>query len=159
TSDKRRRFKNELAFLTKTNHSNIVNVVDHGVARGELTGPFYVMKRYDESLRELIRTGMKVDAVLPFFSQLLDGVEAAHLLGVVHRDLKPENFLFDKASSSLAVADFGIARFTEHLIATIVETAPAQRLANFQYAAPEQRQSGASVGVPADIYALGLILN
>jgi serine/threonine protein kinase len=34
-----------------------------------------------------------------------------------------------------------------------------ERLANFQYAAPEQRRRGASVDHRADIYALGLILN
>src|SRR5205823_6061974 len=30
---------------------------------------------------------------------------------------------------------------------------------NFQYAAPEQRRRGSKVEYPADIYALGLILN
>jgi serine/threonine protein kinase len=89
----------------------------------------------------------------------LDGVEAAHLLGVVHRDLKPENILYDKNSNTLAVADFGIARFTEDLLATTVETGPSQRLANFEYAAPEQRAHGKQVGITADIYALGLMLN
>ena len=33
------------------------------------------------------------------------------------------------------------------------------RLANFQYAAPEQRERGETVDQRADIYALGLILN
>jgi len=40
-----------------------------------------------------------------------------------------------------------------------VETAPSQRLANFQYAAPEQRTTGQTITQQADIYALGLILN
>ena len=38
-------------------------------------------------------------------------------------------------------------------------TAPTQRLANFQYAAPEQRTPGTSVSSSADVYALGLMLN
>jgi serine/threonine protein kinase len=41
----------------------------------------------------------------------------------------------------------------------MVETKPTERLANFQYAAPEQRSAGAKVTLAADIYALGLILN
>jgi hypothetical protein len=57
------------------------------------------------------------------------------------------------------VADFGIARFTEDQLHTLVETTAASRLANFQYAAPEQRVPGQQVGQPADIYALGLMLN
>jgi serine/threonine protein kinase len=80
-------------------------------------------------------------------------------LGGVHRDLKPENILLDENTKALVVADFGIARFTEEFIVTDVETAPASRLANFQYAAPEQRIRGGTVDARADIYALGLILN
>lgn len=86
-------------------------------------------------------------------------MEAAHLQGGIHRDLKPENILWDKKIARLAIADFGIARFNEEIVATFVETAPSQRLANFQYAAPEQRRPGQTVGQTADIYSLGMILN
>ena len=97
--------------------------------------------------------------VMQLFSQILDGVEAAHFQGVIHRDLKPENILYDGASHALAVADFGIASFTADALLTAVETAPGQRLANFQYAAPEQRERGREIAATADIYALGLMLN
>jgi serine/threonine protein kinase len=160
TADKRRRFKNEISFLSRNRHSNIVTVIDHGVVRDtEVSGPFYVMQRYTSSLRGLINGGMQPDSVLPLFYQILDGVEAAHLQSVIHRDLKPENILFAEATRTLAIADFGIARFTEDLLATQVDTALGQRLANFLYAAPEQRSAGNRVDTPADIYALGLILN
>jgi eukaryotic-like serine/threonine-protein kinase len=99
------------------------------------------------------------DGVLPIFAKILDGMEAAHLLGAVHRDLKPENILFEAKANMPAVADFGIASFTDDIVATAVETGPGQKLANFQYAAPEQRTRGREVGAPADIYALGLMLN
>ncbi len=160
SADKRGRFKNEISFLARNRHRNIVTVIDHGVARGgAIEGPFYVMRRYQGSLRQLMQSRISPEGVLPLFSQILDGVEAAHLQNVVHRDLKPENILYDGDSRTLAIADFGIARFTEDVLATLVKTAPAQRLANFQYAAPEQRTPGQTVGVPADLYALGLILN
>jgi serine/threonine protein kinase len=160
SADKRRRFRNEIFFLARNKHRNIVTVIDHGVARGGvIEGPFYVMRRYNGSLRELIQARISPDGVLPLFSQILDGLEAAHLQGVVHRDLKPENILYEGDSKTLAIADFGIARFTEDILATLVETAPGQRLANFQYAAPEQRNRYQSVDLRADVYALGLILN
>jgi serine/threonine protein kinase len=160
SKDKRRRFKNEIAFLSRNTHQNIVNVIDHGVSRsGRASGPFYVMHRYDCNLRTLIEEGIAPRQVLPLFSQLLDGVEAAHLQKIVHRDLKPENVLVRRANNTLAVADFGVARFTEDLLATNVVTGPSQRLANFAYAAPEQRVPGREVGIAADLYALGLILN
>jgi len=157
--EKRGRFKNEIAFLARNRHKNIVTVIDHGVSQGEIEGPFYVMSRYDSNLRGLMQEGIPPGGVLPLFSQVLDGVEAAHLQGVVHRDLKPENILFDRRSATLAIADFGIASFTEDIVATLVETSPRERLANFQYAAPEQRAQGRPVTSLADIYALGLMLN
>lgn len=160
SSDKRSRFKNEIYFLARNTHRNIVTVLDHGLARGgAIEGPFYVMPRYQSNLRQLIKDRISPADVLPRFSQILDGVEAAHLQGVIHRDLKPENILYDTGTKTLAVADFGIAKFSEDIVATLVETSPTQRLANFQYAAPEQRSVGQSVGMKADLYALGLILN
>lgn len=158
TSDKRKRFKNEIAFLARNRHANVVAVIDHGLANQEVVrGPFYVMRRYTGSLRGLMNRGIVPQQVLPLFSQILDGVECAHLQNVVHRDLKPENILYD--NNMLAVADFGIASFLDDVMATLVDTSPAQRLANFLYAAPEQRMPGHKVTVAADIYALGLILN
>lgn len=160
TSDKRRRFKNEIAFLARNKHLNIVTVIDHGISiSGEVAGPFYVMRRYHSNLWYIIQSGIPHPRVLPLFSQVLDGVEAAHLQGVVHRDLKPENILYDKESNALAIADFGTASFTEDMLATTIETGPTQRLANFQYAAPEQRAPGKEALATADIFALGLILN
>lgn len=59
----------------------------------------------------------------------------------------------------MLVADFGIAEFTQDDLYTAVETHTGERLANFLYAAPEQRERGKTVDRRADIYALGLMLN
>jgi serine/threonine protein kinase len=59
SSGKKRRFKNEIAFLARNRHPNIVTVLDHGVASlAGINGPFYVMHRYDGNLRQLITAGM-----------------------------------------------------------------------------------------------------
>ena len=160
SSDKRRRFKNETAFLSQNRHPNIVTVIDHGiVTAGAIKGPFYVMQRFSGSLRDVIKPGLSPDVAMLWFSQVLDGVEAAHFQTVTHRDLKPENILINNAQRLAAIADFGIASFTEDMLYTLVETTPTTRLANFQYAAPEQRIAGRPITAAADIYALGLILN
>jgi serine/threonine protein kinase len=160
THDKIKRFKNELLFCQRNKHPNIITVVDHGLYReGQSSSPFYVMPVYNENLRTLIRSGIVISKVLPFFAQLLDGVEAAHLQKVIHRDIKPENVLYDSGKSRLLMCDFGIAHFEEEELFTAVETEDTVRLANFQYAAPEQRGRTDNVGHFADIYALGLILN
>jgi serine/threonine protein kinase len=160
SKDKRRRFKNEIAFLSRNQHAHIVTVTDHGVAAaGSVRGPFYVMERYTGSLRDELNSKLSSDRVMPLFSQIIDGVEAAHFQEVTHRDLKPENVLIRNSGNIAAVADFGVASFTADQLLTLVKTAPTTRLANFQYAAPEQRVAGRTVGVTADIYALGLMLN
>ena len=138
-SEKRKRFKNELGFCERNEHKNIITVIDRGVIDN---APFYVMPLYHGSLRDLMKSGIKPDKILPMFSQMLDGVEAAHLKKVIHRDLKPENILFDHDSERPIIADFGIAHFEEENLVTIVETRDGSRLANFQYAAPEQCMRG-----------------
>ncbi len=160
TKEKSKRFKNEVLFCLKNNHPNIVTVVDHGIfVQEKRSSPFYVMPLYQGSMRKLLKSGISTDRVLKFFANILDGVEAAHLQEVVHRDLKPENILYDTENDLLLVADFGIAHFEEDELFTAVETKDSARLANFQYAAPEQRSRGLEVDHRADIYALGLILN
>jgi serine/threonine protein kinase len=81
------------------------------------------------------------------------------LQGIWDRDIKPENILFSAATNELVVADFGIAHFEEEELLTAVETKNDERLANFLYAAPEQKRRGQKVDSKADVHALGLILN
>ncbi len=155
-----KRFENELHFCLKTEHPNIVKVLDWGyTTRNDTKLPFYVMPYYSETLRSLMKAGIDAQNVLPLFSQVLDGTECVHLSGVVHRDLKPENILVDPTKRLLVLGDFGIAHFSEEELHTAVETRATERLANFQYAAPEQRTKGCKVDSRADIYSLGLILN
>jgi len=160
TTEKVKRFKNELQFCLRNQHPHVLTVVDHGVfINGEIKSPFYVMPLYNGSLRDFLKAGIPPDQVLNYFAQMLDGVEAAHIQGVVHRDLKPENILYASDGDRLVIADFGIAHFEEDELYTAVETKDSTRLANFQYAAPEQRSRGSELGQRVDIYALGLILN
>jgi len=157
TATRLKRFKNEINFCTKNTHQNIIRVQGSGVTdRGD---PFYVMPLFAGTLRELMLNRVVPQAVLPYFGQILDGLEAAHLQGVWHRDIKPENVLFRAETKTLVVADFGIAHFEEEELLTAVETKNNDRLANFLYAAPEQKTRGQRVDSKADIYALGLILN
>ena len=157
TKERLKRFENEYCFCSMTDHPNIIRVMDHGLHID--LGPFFVMPLYDSSLRKLMTKGISPKSVLSIFEMIMKGVEAAHLLNVVHRDLKPENILVRNNGEELVVADFGIARFTADELYTAVETKAHARLANFQYAAPEQRMRGLSIDKRTDIYSMGLILN
>lgn len=156
SSEKLKRFKNEYIFCSKTDHPNIIQVTDHGISEDGI--PFFVMPVYESSIRQVLGK-IEEKNKLEVFSKILDGVDAAHKLGVIHRDLKPENILIEKLGMQLVVADFGIARFEEDELYTAIETKDGSRLANFLYASPEQRVRGGVVDHKADIYALGLILN
>ena len=160
TPTRTKRFLNELAFCQKGTHPNVVTVFDHGfITLDGKKCPFYVMRLYPSTLRHLIKSSIPPDAALRYFSQMLDGVEAAHFHRVWHRDLKPENILYDPDSKTLVVSDFGVAHFAEEVMYTTVETQPGERLANFQYSAPEQRARSTTPDQRADIFALGLILS
>lgn len=157
---KLKRFKNELFFCIRNQHKNIIKIIDYGYIEFKSDKcPFYVMPLYPMTLRKLIEEGIEQSQVLPLFSQILDGIEAAHLQKVWHRDIKPENILLNINADELVFADFGVAHFEENTLRTTINTAPNERLANFQYAAPEQRQRGQKVDHHTDIYALGMILN
>jgi len=160
TTERKKRFKNEIDFCRKQRCRNLIQVIDVGltVLVGTNT-PFYVMPIFPKTLRAVMDSKVPPERVLPLFAQILDGVETAHLLGVFHRDLKPENFLYDPAQDLVVVADFGIAHFAEDLIVTAVATKATDKLANLRYSAPEQRVKGERVDQRSDIYALGLILN
>lgn len=160
TTERRKRFKNEINFCSKYEHRNIIQTIDSGlsVIKGEKC-PFYVMPVFTTTLRKLMDKRISHEKILPLFSQILDGIDAAHKLNVFHRDLKPENILYDSSKDLAVIADFGIAHFEEDVIATLVDTKHADRLANFSYAAPEQKAKDTKVDHRADIFALGLMLN
>jgi serine/threonine protein kinase len=67
--------------------------------------------------------------------------------------------MFKAGSNEPILCDFGIAHFAEDELFTVVETKKGDRMANFQYAAPEQRVKGGQVSEQADVYAVALILN
>ena len=155
-----KRFKNEINFCQKDNHKNIIKVIDYGVYKNsDLDCIFYVMPFYDSTLRKEIEKGIDPPRALCVLFQLIDGLKFAHEKGIWHRDMKPENILYDTKNQLAIIADFGIAHFCEGDIITAVETQRGERLANYMYAAPEQRTKGANIDGRTDIFALGLILN
>ncbi len=156
STQKLKRFQNEIRFCQQTSHRNIVRILDTG--RSALGASFYVMDLYPCTLQEQIGK-LETAEILPVFAEILNGVEAAHLQHVTHRDLKPQNILCSPQSNLYVVADFGIASFEEEELYTAVETQRNERMANFQYSAPEQRTRGREITNKADVYALGLVLN
>lgn len=155
-----KRFKNEMDYCIKSNHKNIMKVLDNGIFESnEESLMFYVMPLYGNNFREVVNGAYDNEKKLELFNQILEGVKKFHNDNNFHRDLKPENILYNKVTDEVVVADFGISHFNKEELYTAVETRVGSKMANFQYAAPEQRMKGGIVDKSADIYALGLILN
>lgn len=160
-SKKIKRFLREIAFCQQNAELPLVEVVDQGFMQEDgLKRPFYVMPLYKGSLRNLMdNSEVDREYILNMLLSLLASLEAFYYGGHVHRDIKPENILFNVKSNKLVLADFGVAHINEDLPELTLQTAPAERLANFKYAAPEQRIVGAEIDHRTDQYAFGLMIN
>lgn len=157
---KLKRFKNEIYFCEHHKHKNIVEIFDRGYAVVDGNEyAFYVMPLYTETLRDKMKAGLRPACALSIFTGVLEGLKFAHEHGAIHRDIKPENIMFKANSSEPIICDFGIAHFAEEEMLTVVETRRSDRMANFQYAAPEQHLKGVVATAQTDIYAAALILN
>ncbi|MGB7213107.1 MAG: serine/threonine-protein kinase [Gemmatimonadales bacterium] len=93
--------------------------------------------------------------VADIIEQLGRALAAAHAEGIIHRDLKPANIMYDPATRTAKLLDFGIARDEK--------AAPEERLTRagffvgtLQYVAPETL-SGELVSEQADVYSLAVI--
>ncbi|MEV4315974.1 serine/threonine-protein kinase [Actinocrispum sp. NPDC049592] len=147
----RLRFEDEAKLLAGFDHPGLVKVFDSGVAHGE---PFLVLELIDgPHLGRKVDDGpMSVDAVRSLGISLAEALAYVHSRGVVHRDIKPGNVLLD-SSGTPKLADFGLAK----LLDRSGLTASDRLVGTAAYLSPEQ-VLGTTVGPPADIYGLGLVL-
>jgi hypothetical protein len=154
-SDLVARLRNEWRALGRLQHPNIVAATDAGDTADQI--PFFVMERLEgEPLsRRLRREGrLSIPVALEIAACILEGLAAAHEIGIVHRDIKPPN-VFLVRGGGVKLLDFGVAKFDNP--AAQVVTAHGVAIGTPRYMSPEQA-NGAKVDGRADLYATGLIL-
>lgn len=150
TAEMAERFLTEARILAGLHHPNVVQIF----RVGEAEGLYYYVMEYagKESLDgRLARGPLGVEAALRLGRDLLDGLEAAHLLGVVHCDVKPANVMIHGRRALLT--DFGIAYPHRRRDGA----APRALLGTPAYMAPEQLR-GEEVSPRTDLYAVGALL-
>jgi len=150
-----KRFLREAGYGSRVRHPNVVRTYDYG----DTDGLYYLALEWAEGdpLAEAVARNRRLPAaeVAHIVEQLAGALAAAHAVGIIHRDLKPENIIYDAATRTAKLLDFGIARDAQE--------DPAERLTRagffvgtLQYVAPEAL-SGELVGEAADIYSLATI--
>jgi serine/threonine protein kinase len=149
------RFLREGEITASVDHPNCVKVTAVDWVYGR---PVVVMELLEGGTLkdELIERGLfecstAVDAML----QVVEGLHAAHKLGILHRDIKPANCFLD-AIGGVKIGDFGLAKrqSSEQEPQLTVE---GTYLGTPAYSSPEQLSHDV-LDVRADIYSVGATL-
>ena len=164
-----RRFRREGQTAAAVVNARCCRILGVGM---EGASPYIVMERLEgETLRRrLSETGplSAVDAVSVML-QLLEGLTAAHAVGVLHRDIKPGNIFITTprgAAPSIKIIDFGLAKLLpatawrprasmppEDMSAiTTTDVVPGTPM----YLAPEQINGQRDLDQRVDVWAAGL---
>lgn len=125
---------------------------------GDYIMPFIVMKKYESSLKKYRETLKDITwgDVEGLFKNLCIALKSMEDSEIIHRDLKPENILIDE-NNNYIISDFGIAHFDSEEYPIKNLTKKGERLANFEFCAPEQINGG-KITFATDVYAIGQII-
>ena len=157
------RFLNEYRNLVKiVSTGKIIPLYQYGIQ--DMDGrriPYIIMEKCQYTLANIYKENkIKTKEGFAFvLDSMLSILEVVHSSGIVHRDIKPENILM-RFSGDLVLGDFGIAWFDPETYTEQFETQKSERLANFEFSAPEQvRRNAYDTPTPSmDLYALGQTL-
>jgi serine/threonine protein kinase len=172
------RFEQEARAASALNHPNICTIYEVEEHDGQ---PFIVMELLEgQTLRELITAGsqtalLPIEKVVEFAIQIADGLEAAHLKGIIHRDIKPAN-VFVTNQGQVKILDFGLAKLAPSGVAELHpshvqgasshSTNPVSDLSlsltgvamgTAGYMSPEQVR-GEKLDARTDLFSCGLVL-
>lgn len=154
------RIESEVGLVQKANSPWLVRIIQHGItrARGGKRAAYAVMEFLEGMPLEAWMKTLTPGSLTTFqiFGRILCCVDALHSVGWVHMDVKPENLfvitsVHPTTSGSVKLFDFGNARVVSHAFTVGARGTPL-------YAAPELCSRSGDVGMPADVYSLGIIL-
>ena len=104
---------NELETVELVNHKNVIKLLGYNLNVDNNSTMLLVFEyaHCGELYQFLsINKYFNNDIAKTYFEQILDALEACHLMGVIHRDLKPQNILLD-SKYQVKVSDFGLSTY------------------------------------------------
>jgi serine/threonine-protein kinase len=159
-------FRREMWAVSKLVHPHIVTAFD----ANEIDGRCFLVLEYVDgpNLDQLVRRQgpLLVGLACDYTRQVADGLQCAHVLGMVHRDIKPANILvqrrgLDENSPGLVkISDFGLARLhapdadVPHSPGTIL-TKENTVMGTPDFLSPEQARCLHKTDIRSDLYSLG----
>src|SRR5215210_3437661 len=147
----RERFFREARAAGQLSHKNIITIYDLGEHEDQ---PFLAMEfleGQDLQQRLTVQPPMSLARKLDLAIEICEGIEYAHIHGVVHRDIKPAN-IFIMNSGTVKILDFGLAR-----LITSELTHTNMMMGTLNYMAPEQVR-GERADHRSDIFSTGVVL-
>ena len=149
-----RRFVQELRLSRRITHRNVIRIHD----LLDLDGAHAISMEYfaGADLGSVLRREgpFPLPRLLPIARQMLEGLEAAHALGIVHRDIKPANVLLGE-DDLVKIVDFGLASVGQSARSRLTQSGIL--VGTPEYISPEQI-TGTDVDGRTDLYSFGVVL-